>query len=222
MTEQRHILFAADNHYNTHPGNILFPWLAPYHSIEFREDEWSCFNEDDLSTRYALVMLNLISGSCGIPMPDPAAERRMQTYLRSGNSLLLLHGASAAFWQWDWWRALVGYRWVRGDDPDGYAPSSHPIKPYTVGVAKCRHPLCRQLREVQIPPDEMYIGLEQTRPTVTLMETTTDEGTFPMCYETATPWGGRIVGYIPGHAPDVVQLPGNVANCRTIIDYLLS
>lgn len=208
--------------YESHAGKVLFQCIEPYFSIRFHEDDWLSFTEEDLSTRYSLVILNLISGACGVPMPDPVAESLVLGYLRSGGSLFLLHGASAAFWQWDWWRAVVGCRWVRKDDPDGFAPSSHPTVPFTVAVAKCRHPLCRQLREVQIPRDEMYIGLEQTQPTVTLMETRTDEGTFPMCYEATTTWGGKIAGYIPGHAPGVVQLPGNVANCRTIIDYLLS
>ena len=167
-------------------------------------------------------MLNLISDSCGIPTPGPAAEKQMRAYVQAGGALFLLHGASAAFWQWDWWRAIAGYRWVRENDPDGCTPSRHPIRPFTVAVAKCRHRLCRKLQEVRIPMDEIYIGLEQTRPAMTLMETTTDEGIFPMCYETTTQWGGRIVGYLPGHAPDVVQIPENVANCRTLIDYLLS
>ena len=38
--------------------------------------------------------------------------------------LLLLHGSSAAFWHWDWWRRIVGYRWVRGNDPDGIPASA--------------------------------------------------------------------------------------------------
>ena len=222
MKTKTNILFAADNHYNTHAGKVLHECIRSSYNITFTEDDWACFNEDDLSARYSIVMLNLISGSCGVPMPDHAAEGHMQAYLRSGGGLFLLHGASAAFWQWDWWRALVGYRWVREDDPDGFTPSIHPIRPYTVRVAKSRHPLCQLLQEVAIPEDELYVELEQTCPTATLMETTTDEGTFPMCYETITPWGGRIVVYIPGHTADVIRLPGNVANCRTIIDYLLT
>jgi hypothetical protein len=140
----------------------------------------------------------------------------------SGGNLLLLHGSSAAFWMWEWWRSIVGFRWVRGEDPDGVDPSWHPRRPYKVRVTKSRHPLCARLQEVDMPEDEVYLGLEQTSPTMTLMETTTEEGTFPMCYETITTWGGRIVGYLPGHAPEGVRHPANVANCRAIIDYLLT
>ncbi len=215
------ILFAADNHYRTHAGRVLYESLEPDCKIRFCEDDWSCFNEPDLADRYSLMILNLISGSCNVPEPDPVAEENVRAYLQSGKPVFLLHGASAAFWQWDWWRALVGFRWVRGNDPDGFEPSTHPKRPYTVRVTKSRHPLCQRLQEVSMPEDELYVSLEQTCPTVTIMETTTDEGSFPMCYETVTGWGGKVVGYIPGHAPDVVNLPGNVANCRAIIDWLL-
>ena len=216
------ILFAADNHYDTHAGRALFECIEPYYDIRFYEDDWSCLNQGDLADQYALLMLNLIGGACNIPPPTPAAEKNVQEYLRSGRPLFLLHGASAAFWQCSWWRPVVGFRWVRGEDPDGFAPSSHPAQPYVVEVAKSRHPLCQLLQEASQPEDELYVALEQTCPTVTLMETTIPEGTFPMCYETITPWGGRIVAYIPGHAADVVRLPNNVTNCRSIIDYLLA
>jgi len=215
------ILFAADNHYGTHCGKELFQCIKPFYNIRFYEDDWTCFNEDNLSGRYSLIMLNMISGSCDIPMPGSGAEPEILEYLQSGGNMFLLHGASAAFWQWKWWREIVGFRWVRPDDPDGFPPSSHPYKSCTIQLAKSRHPLCRCLQEVFIPENELYIELEQTCPTVTLMETTTDEGTFPMCYVTITEWGGIIVGYIPGHIPEVVRLPGNIANCRAIIDYLL-
>ena len=137
-------------------------------------------------------------------------------------SRFLLHGSSAAFWQCAWWRSIVGFRWVRKDDPDGFSPSSHPIRPYLVKVAKSRHPLCQQLQDVAQPSDEIYINLEQSCPTTTLMTTTIEEGTFPMAYETITPWGGKIVSYLPGHAPAAVRQLGNVTNCRSIIEYLIT
>ena len=215
------ILFAADNHYGMHCGRVLYDCIEPAYDIRFEEDDWSCFCEDDLRDRYELLILNLISGSCDVPMPQEEAEAPVREYLESGGSLLLVHGGSAAFWQWDWWRPVVGFRWVRGDDADGFEPSTHPTEPYKVEIAKSRHPLCRKLREVDMLADEIYTGLEQTCPTVTLMQTTIETGTFPMCYEAATPWGGRVLGYLPGHAPEVVRHEGNVANCRVLLDDLL-
>ena len=216
------ILFAADNHYDTHAGEALYECIEDGYDIRFHEDEWTCFDDGDLAGRYDLMMLNMISGSCDLPMPGPAAEQNVLGYLQAGRPLFLLHGASAAFWQWDWWRPIVGFRWVRGDDADGFEASHHPRQPYTIRVTKCRHPLCRRLKNADIPEDELYVEMEQTCPTMTLMETTTGAGTSPMCYETISPWGGRIVGYIPGHAPAVVRQDENVENCRTIVDYLLA
>lgn len=216
----RKILFAADNHYGMHGGRVLYESIQEQCDISFYEDDWTCFTEHRLGA-HDLLMLNLISGACDVPAPAPSAEAPVRHWLESGKPVFLLHGASAAFWQWSWWRALVGFRWVRENDPDGFAASTHPHQAYTVRLAKTRHPLCQQLQEVDIPEDELYINLEETCPTQTLMKTVTEYGAFPMCYETITPWNGRVVGYIPGHAAHVVRLPVNVANCRAIIDYLL-
>jgi hypothetical protein len=214
------ILFAADNHYGAHPGRVLFEQLDSDYPIEFYEDDWACF-EQDLVARYDLMMLNMIADTCDVPPPAPAAEARVKAYVEAGKPILLLHGASAAFWSWDWWRPLVGYRWVRPLDPDGLASSHHPKRPYMACVSKTRHPLCQQLQDVEMPLDEIYINLEQTAPVITLMQTTTDEGTFPMCYETLTSFGGRMLAYIPGHRPEVVAQAGNMSNCRVLIDALL-
>ncbi len=216
------ILFAADNHYDTHAGRALFECIEPYYGIRFYEDDWNALNQEHLADQHDLLMLNLIGDSCGIPPPSAAAQKNVLEYLQTGGPLFLLHGGSAAFWQCPWWRAIVGFRWVRYEDPDGFTPSTHTVQPYVVEVAKSRHPLCRRLQEASLPEDELYVDLEQTCHTVTLMQTTTPAGTFPMCYEAITPWGGKIITYIPGHAADVVRLPCNVANCRCIIDYLLA
>jgi hypothetical protein len=216
------ILFAADNHYGTHAGQNLFECLCPHHEIRFHEDNWDCLMEENLGEKYDLLMFHLIGGTCDVPPPSAVAEQLVKAYLQAGKPMFLLHGSSAAFWQCAWWRSLVGFRWVRKDDPDGFAPSSHPIRPYLVEVAKSRHPLCQHLQDVAQPADEIYINLEQSCPATTLMTTTTEEGTFPMAYETITPWGGKIVSYLPGHAPTAVRHPGNIANCRSIIEYLIT
>ena len=216
------ILFVADNHYGTFAGRVLFECLRNHYEIEFHEDDWGSLTEGHLAGKYDLLMFNLIGGTCNIPAPGPVAEQQVRQYLEAGKSLFLLHGASAAFWQCSWWRSIVGFRWVRQEDPDGFAKSSHPIRPYFVEVAKSRHLLCQQLQDVAQPADEIYINLEQSCPTTTLMTTTTKEGTFPMAYETITPWGGKIVSYLPGLTPEAVRHPGNVANCRSIIKYLIS
>ncbi len=71
------------------------------------------------------------------------------------------------------------------------------------------------------PTDEIYIHLEQTSPAMVLMETTINEGTFPQCWESATPWGGRVIGLLPGHRGEVVRDTTMVANAAALIDSLL-
>lgn len=144
----------------------------------------------------------------------------VRSYLERGGDVLLLHGSSAAFWMWDWWRPLVGERWVRPNDPDGMEASTHPKKPYLVTRSKTRHPLAARLREMNLPTDEIYTNLENTCPCMRLMETHIEEGTFVQCCEAISPWGGRLVSFIPGHEPAVTSNPDLITNIVTIIDYL--
>ena len=215
------ILFAADNHYGTHPGRVLNEQLAGHYDIAFYEDDWSCFEDASLLGKCDLLVLNMISGCCDIPAPSEKALANVRAYCEAGGNLLLLHGASAAFWQCDWWRPIVGHRWVRGNDADGFAASTHPRQPYAVVPAKCRHPLCAKLQPMDLPEDEIYTELEQTCPTTVLMTTDVNGKTYPQCYETTTPWGGTVLSFVPGHDEAVVRRPELVANCRTLIDYLL-
>ncbi len=215
------ILFAADNHYGTRPGATLLAHIKDSFPIRFFEDDWSCFHTPPFPDDCELLILNMIAGTGDTPSPGAEAEAGVRAYVEGGGNMLLLHGSSAAFWHWDWWRPLVGFRWVRGNDADGFEPSTHPKRPFRLDIAKCRHELCNQLQAIDLPEDEIYINLEQTCPTTVLMTTTTDEGTFPQCYECTTSWGGTILGYLPGHRPDVVGDERMVANCRVLIEHLL-
>lgn len=214
------ILFAADNHYGAHSGRTLYQQLADAYPIDFSEDDWSCFLGEPLEDRYQLLILNLIADTCGVPAPCAESGAAVKAYLEAGRPMLLLHGASAAFWHEDWWRPIVGYRWVRNHDPDGSPASHHPTRPYTVVPSIGRHPLIQRLAPLKLPADEIYMALEQTCPTVTLLETTTDEGTFPQAYECVSPWGGRIIGYLPGHASQVVSQSGLVDHVRVLMEDL--
>ena len=78
---------------------------------------------------------------------------------------------------------------MRGNDPDGFEASFHPHEPYKVVPAKCRHRLVKKLVPMDFPQDEIYTGLEQTRPFTILMNTTISMGTFPQCTESFTRCG---------------------------------
>ena len=216
------IFFFADNHYEARPGAALNEALAGSFDIAFHEDDLSALTSSAFAENCELLILNLISGTGKGDLPGAEIEQAVKHYLERGGSLLLLHGASAAFWHWDWWRQLVGYRWVRGNDPDGVAASWHPTRPYRVEIAKSRHPLCQKLEAMDLPADEIYVSLEQVCPAITILETKTDEGTFPQCWENATPWGGRVIGFLPGHCKEVAGGKAVAANVSVLIRDLLA
>lgn len=218
------IYFFADNHYGVFPGKVIYENLPEKQRsrIRFYCDDWTVLEHSGWDQDCELLILNMIGGTCGQPHPGQDAETRVRHYLERGGSVLMLHGSSAAFWQWDWWRGLPGERWVRPQDPDGIAPSTHPHRPCRVTVSKTRHPLAARLTEMDLPEDEIYTELENTCPCMRLMETHIAEGTFVQCCETVSPWGGRLVSFIPGHSPAVASHPVLIRNISVLIDYLLA
>ncbi|MPM80883.1 hypothetical protein SDC9_127934 [bioreactor metagenome] len=203
------IYFFADDHYETHAGRTIFEdgdqaWTG---QTIFRENDWSLLESGDWTADCGLLILHLIGGSSGQIHPGPGAEARVRHYLDAGGNILLLHGASAAFWQWPWWRKIVGLRWVRPDDPDGMAASVHPHVSCALRIAKVRHPLAAQLCEGELPEDELYTELEQTAPLTILIHAVTATGIFPQMAETVTPAGGRILSFLPGHARECATHP---------------
>ena len=217
------IYFFADDHYGAHPGRVIFEHLPEElkRKTAFYENDWNVLEHMDWDRDCELLILNMIGDTCGQPHPGAEAEKRVRRYLERGGNALLLHGSSAAFWMWDWWRPLVGERWVRPNDPDGMPASTHPKKPYFVKRSVTRHALARELREMDLPEDEIYTNLENTCPCMRLMETQIEEGTFVQCCEALTPWGGKLVSFIPGHYPQVTSHPDMTANVATIVNYLL-
>lgn len=215
-------LFVADDHYKAFPGRNQYECISStYSDMIFRENDWSVFTEFDLAKECDLLILNMIADTCGLPVPTPEQAEAVKRYLETGKNLLLLHGASSAFWPYEWYRKLVGIRWVRGKDPDGVEASFHPKEPYCVKVAKVRHELAEKLVEMDFTiEDEIYCSLEQVTPITTLMETTISLGTSPQCTESFTPWGGKVINFLPGHRSEVTRDERLIANLKTLIDYL--
>ena len=223
MKHSQKILFVADDHYDSRAGERICGALSGNLDIAFYENDWSAFTKRNLADTYDLLILHMIAGTCGNAMPNAAVEEQVKAYCEQGKNLLLLHGASAAFWHWEWWRRIVGLRWVRGNDPDGVPPSTHPRRPYQVDIVASSHPLASRLRPLALSTDEIYINLQQVSPEITvLMETKTEEGVFPQCYECATPWGGRILGFIPGHDKAVTTHPDLIFDVEALIRDLLA
>lgn len=217
------LYFFADDHYGVSPGKVIYEHLpAPLRErVRFYENDWGMLESGAWLADCELLVLNMIGATCEQPHPGAGAERAVQAWCARGGDALLLHGSTAAFWQWEWWRRSVGWRWVRPGDPDGVAPSTHPKRPYAINVAKSRHPLAGRLQNFSLPEDEIYIELEQVGPAWTLMETQIEEGTFPQCFEAVNRWNGRFVAFMPGHRPEATANPALIGNVAAIIDYLL-
>ncbi|MBQ7404472.1 MAG: ThuA domain-containing protein [Lentisphaeria bacterium] len=218
------IYFFSDNHYGADPGRHQFECLPEdlRKKTVFTLDDWSVLESGTWEKDCDLLILNMIGETCDQPHPGAGAEEAVKRYYQRGGNILLLHGSSAAFWKWDWWREIVGLRWTRGNDPDGQAVSTHPIAPCTIKVAKSRHPLVRQLREITLPEDEIYTALEETCPIMTLMSTVVNGETWPQCCEVITPCNGKIVSLIPGHKPECTRNPDLIYNLEVLIRYLLN
>ena len=216
------IHFFADRHYGARPGASLYQRLSPAWRgrMAFHEEEWEALSRGEWLVGCDLLVLNMIGGSCGQPHPGGKASQAVRRWCEGGGNLLRLHGGSAAFSQWDWWRQAMALRWVRPEDPDGLPPSFHPLHPYRVTLAKSRHPLAALLQEMSLPQDEIYAGLAQRPPLEVLLETQVPEGCFPQCAIAPTPWGGRQLHFLPGHSPEAFQVPALVKNVESCLEYL--
>ena len=217
------IFFFADDHFGTHAGRLLYSGLPASlrGQTVFAENEWLRLEDGRWSDACDLLILHCIAGTCGQPMPGAGAARSVQGYLARGGNVLLLHGSSAAFWHWAWWRKIVGLRWVRPDDPDGAPVSSHPRAACRVIPVASGHPLGNVLQSFELQEDEVYINLFDESPVTVLMTTTVGGKSYPQCFETFAPQGGCILSFLPGHLPANVQNPVLQRDFAAMIRYLL-
>lgn len=121
------IFFAADGHYGARPGWNVYECLKnSFPDMVFTENDWKPFTALNLSRDCDLVILSLIAGTNDVPPPGDAEAAALKAYCETGKPLLLHHGGSAAMWQYPWFREMVGFRWVRPNDPDNVEKSVHP------------------------------------------------------------------------------------------------
>ncbi len=217
------ICFFADSHFDKHCGLKLyeqFPAELAARTI-FTENQWDILESGEWERDCELLILNMIATTCGQPHAGAGAEAAVKRYVERGGNILMLHGSSAAFWQWQWWRDICGFRWVRPNDPDNVERSIHPVRTFTTTVAKSRHVLSGKLKDFTLENDEIYIKCEQMLPMTVLMETHTDEGIYPQCVECITPCGGTEVIFLPGHREESFSNADFIADNFILIDYLL-
>lgn len=218
------ICFFSDSHFEKHCGAQLFRQLPEDLKARtvFTENEWDILEKGEWEPDCELLILNMIATTCGQPHPGSGAESAVRRYVERGGNILMLHGSSAAFWQWQWWREVCGFRWVRPGDPDEVERSVHPVRTFTTVKSKCRHVLMPELKPFTLADDEIYIRCEQTLPMTVLMETTTDEGTYPQCVECINPYGGKQIVFLPGHKIESFENQDFISNNIALIRYLLN
>ena len=217
------LYFFADDHYETHAGRAIFGQLPAELRARavFTENEWTPLEAGRWADDCELLILHFIAGTCGQPMPGGGSEAALRHYLMRGGNLLLLHGSSAAFWHWEWWRRLVGLRWVRPNDPDGAEPSTHPHAPCRVVPVRSASPLSALLKPFELVEDEVYINLREESPVTVLMTTQVVGQTYPQCFETRLESGSRLMSFLPGHRPENTCNPMLAANVATLVRDLL-
>ena len=214
------IYFFADNHFNARPGYHLYTKINHDFDIDFKEDDISWLENPRCLVKCGLLIVDFISGLGKIPKPGPAAEANVREYCEKGKPILLIHAGSAAFPDWDWWRKMTGLRWVRENDPEGLPPSVHPVKDFSVRKTRSKHEIMTKLREYSLKDDEIYTKLAKTADVDVLMETEISEGIFPMVYATKNQWGGKVMGFLPGHKPESFENKDLVLNVVELIKYL--
>ena len=217
------IYFFSDSHFEKHCGAQLFERLPETlkSGIVFTENDWDILEKGEWEKDCELLILNMIGTTCGQAHPGSGAEAAVKRYVERGGNILMLHGSSAAFWQWQWWREISGFRWVRPGDPDEVERSIHPVRTFTTTVSKSRHALTGKLQEFTLENDEIYIRCEQTLPMTVLMETSTDEGIYPQCVECVNPYGGKQIIFLPGHRVESFENSVFIKNNIILIEYLL-
>jgi type 1 glutamine amidotransferase len=139
-------------------------------------------------------------------VPGAQARANLETYVRGGGGLVILHFASGAFQEWPDFVRLAGRVWnpkFRAHDPRG---------PFQVDIADAEHPLTKGLKSFETT-DELYTCLDGDPP-ITVLATAiskVDHKPYPMAFILEC-GKGRTFHLVLGHdvqafrAPEVGEL----------------
>lgn len=198
------IVFFADRHYGSYVGRVQADILDGFADVIYIEEDYAALAEALHRNPGSILAVNAIAATPGHPELTPEAEAAVKSHLEKGNDLWVLHGGSAAFWPWKWWRDAMKVRWVRDNDPDGTEPSWHPVEPYSVDVTPIGAARVPGLESWNVPKDELYVGLAQQEGVEVWCSASFEGRDWPQVYCHLSPWNGRVFGWIPGHDPDVM------------------
>ncbi len=153
---------------------------------------------------YDVIVLHFMNWE--VPDPGPKARANLQSAVRSGKGLVLVHFACGAFQGWPQFVELAGRVWdpkLRGHDPHGK---------FTVKIVDPEHPATRGMKDFETT-DELYTCLDGKTPIKVLAtaRSKVDNKDYPMAF--VLNYGkGRVFHSVLGHDvqalanPDVGQL----------------
>jgi uncharacterized protein len=154
----------------------------------------------DLASRYDVLVLYDLSRTL-------SAEGRanLQAFAESGKGIVVLHHALCSYNDWDWYREVVGARYLL--EPQGGRPTSTYSHDETIPVALARpHPVTRGVVITEIH-DEVYKGMWFS-PDITVLLTTSHAKA-----DAALAWispytKSRVVTIQLGHGREAHEHPG--------------
>ena len=206
------VIFFADRHYGAAPGRIQAKLLRLLCEVHYIEEDYAALIAALAAHPEATLAVNAIAGTPGNPAPDAALEAPLKAHLAAGRPLWILHGGSAAFWPWAWWRQLMPLRWVRANDPDQVPASTHPVVPLHLTATPGAHESFLNLPAItDLPTDELYIKLAVQHPFETWLNITYEGVDYPQACSASSPWGGPIHCFLPGHSAEVLGHPAYAA-----------
>ena len=211
MTQPDIILF-ADRHYDSYPGRAQAALLKSFATVHYIEEDYRQLSIALREHPRATLAFNSIASTPGNMEIPAEIEAPLKAHLASAAPLWLIHGGSAAFWPWSWWRQLMPLRWVRDGDPDHAPVSSHPMASLQFVAtpdALARFPGLPPLSK--LPSDELYIRLVPQHPFTTWLTVTHEGVDHPQACSALSPWGGGIHSFLPGHSAEVLQHPAYIS-----------
>ena len=205
LQNDRVIIFFADRHFGSFVGKVQAEILSEFSRVVYIEEDYGLLVEALGEHPESILAVNAITATPGNETLPAEAEAPIKAHLERGNDLWVLHGASAAFWPWKWWRDLMKIRWVRNNDPDGAEPSWHPVEPYLLSVTEQGAVAVQSLENLKVPKDELYVALAEEPGAEVWMTASYDGHAWPQVYTFPSAWNSNVRGWIPGHDPEVMK-----------------
>lgn len=135
-----------------------------------------------------------------------ATRTLLGDWFQSGKPVVVSHCGIGAYDDWEAYRRWIGLYWVWGDDrtaPAGIRPSDHPHLPSTITVTAPRFAV--PWRSAWIPADEVYHNLGQMAEVEILATADCGQDAQPAAWQVVN--HRNVVGWLPGHRPDIWDLP---------------